>query len=240
MGEGGGSSSWRRMPTQVGVALLWVAVWAAVPVTCAPHPDSSDNDTPTRDNALEMLVITPRASPLPSIVVVTGGSSAGSSEDLVNYYLPVIMAEMAAPVSTRDPSIIRVSCRQGFHEDPVGGCRPVFNPTPYFPHSPRPNRHTSVASILPSIRSPSRIPRPEVQTQRELIRQFNISRRPSWFGRSLTEPKGPESSKTPSSRLEQVLMPMPVTTTTTSTTTTTPTTTPSTITPSTTTLDCDD
>ncbi|XP_042211214.1 uncharacterized protein LOC121858697 isoform X2 [Homarus americanus] len=175
-----------------------------------------------------MLVITPRASQLPSIG--GGGRRGGTTgDDLVNYYLPVIMAEMAASVSTRDPSIIRVSCRQGFMEDLVGGCRPVFDPTPYFPHNTRPNRHTSVASILPVIRSPPRVTRPEPQTQRDLIRQFNISRgRPAWFGRSLSYQKDTTNSKGPSDSTGRPLIPRPVTTTTT---------TPS---PDTSTPDCDD
>ncbi|XP_071538307.1 uncharacterized protein [Panulirus ornatus] len=270
-----GRHSWRLRAT--AVQLLVLALWAW-PATCAPRPDSPEADTPTRANALEMLLLTPRTSSLPSI----GGSGPGSSADLVNYYIPVIMAEMAAPVSTRDPSVIRVTgCRQGFMEDQSGGCRPIFNPTPYYPRSTRPNRsgnqpsrrphrHTSVASILPMIRSPPRVPRPEIQTQRDLIRQFS-RRRPAWFRRSLADSKdaapadaasadaapaadapAPDAGTDgPSPRTRRKLVPVPVSATTTpatdATTTTissaTPTSTTTdttTIAPSTTTVDCDD
>ncbi|XP_050697177.1 uncharacterized protein LOC126985812 isoform X2 [Eriocheir sinensis] len=148
----------RRGETKAWAAMVVLGVWAmwGARGVCAaphPHPDSPETqDAPqilpvpppasppasaSSSNAVGMLVLSPRAP----IVVVAGGRGS-TAEDLVNYYLPVIMAEMDAPVSTRDPSIIRVAgCRQGFNEDPVGSCRPVFVPRTYYPRtSTRPHR----------------------------------------------------------------------------------------------------
>ena len=36
-----------------------------------------------------------------ALTVVVAGGQGSTAEDIVNYYLPVIMAEMDAPVSTR-------------------------------------------------------------------------------------------------------------------------------------------
>ncbi|ROT73287.1 hypothetical protein C7M84_008286 [Penaeus vannamei] len=130
-----------------------------------------------------MLCLSPQPVAVPSL----GGSSGGSSGEL-SYYIPVFMAEMAAPVSTREPSIIRVSsCRQGFGQDPSGNCRQAFTPGPYLPPS-RPDRNANVQSIISRVRAPPR-PRVVPQTQRDLVRQFNTSRRrPSWFGPASTPP----------------------------------------------------
>ncbi|XP_037782155.1 uncharacterized protein LOC119578662 isoform X2 [Penaeus monodon] len=152
------------------------------PSSCAPRPDDNSSQD---SNSVDMLVISPQPVAVPSI----GGSSSGE----VNYYIPVIMAEMAAPVSTREPSIIRVSsCRQGFGQDPAGNCRQAFTPMPYLPSS-RPDRNVNVQSIISRVRAPPR-PRVVPQTQRDLVRQFNTSRRrPSWFGRSIDAPEGNSS-----------------------------------------------
>ncbi|XP_063612224.1 uncharacterized protein LOC134785751 isoform X1 [Penaeus indicus] len=154
------------------------------PSSCAPRPDDNSSQD---SNSVDMLVISPQPVAVPSIVLFTGGSSGGSSGEQLNYYIPVFMAEMAAPVSTREPSIIRVSCRQGFGQDPAGNCRQSFTPMPYLPS--RPDRNANVQSIISRVRAPPR-PRVVPQTQRDLVRQFNTSRRrPSWFGRSIDVPE---------------------------------------------------
>ncbi|XP_063848022.1 uncharacterized protein LOC135093075 isoform X2 [Scylla paramamosain] len=170
---------------------VWAA-WGAGEVRAAPHPrpDSDSSDTPEADPS------SPQQGPsAPSSVVVAGGRGS-TAEDIMNHYLPVIMAEMEAPVSTRDPSIIRVAgCRPGFNEDPLGTCRPVFVPRAYLPRTTRPNRQTNIASLLP-VRPRPRVSRPQPQTQRDLIRQFNTSRRrQAWFGRSLSPPRPPPSCR---------------------------------------------
>ncbi|XP_045129873.1 uncharacterized protein LOC123515399 [Portunus trituberculatus] len=200
--------AWRRAcPASTYTWALLLGVWAAwgageVHAAPHPHPDSPDSpetpevappppqqgsSSPSSGNALGMLLLPPRTP----IVVVAGGRGS-TAEDIMNIYLPVIMAEMKAPVSTRDPSIIRVAgCRPGFNEDPLGACRPVFVPRAYLPRTSRPNRQTNIASLLP-VRPRPRVPRPQPQTQRDLIRQFNTSRRrQTWFGRSLSPSPSP-------------------------------------------------
>lgn len=171
--------AWARTSSFPLLHLLLVLL--PTPSRCAPRPDDNSSQD---SNSVDMLVLSPQPVAVPSLVLFTGGSSGGSSGEL-SYYIPVFMAEMAAPVSTREPSIIRVSsCRQGFGQDPSGNCRQAFTPGPYLPPS-RPDRNANVQSIISRVRAPPR-PRVVPQTQRDLVRQFNTSRRrPSWFGRSI-------------------------------------------------------
>ncbi|XP_064097828.1 uncharacterized protein LOC135209119 isoform X7 [Macrobrachium nipponense] len=95
-----------------------------------------------------------------------------------------------------DPNIIVVrGCRGNYQEDPSGACRQIFAFPSYPPRTPRPSR----------IPSASRFPRPRVvpQTQRDLVKRFNTSRRQNtWLGRSLSSgsDERDSSSSSPSSR----------------------------------------
>lgn len=166
----------RVQPSVTSHILLHLLLLVAS-TSCAPRALPSESDSLSKDsrNSVGMLVINSRTLAIPTAIFITDDTD---SDDVVGYYIPVVMAETTAPVSTRDPSIIVVrGCRGGYETDPSGACRKIFS----FPSYPKTRpRVTPTATRTP--------PRPRVvpQTQRDLVRRFNPTRRRhSWFGRSL-------------------------------------------------------
>ncbi|XP_064097823.1 uncharacterized protein LOC135209119 isoform X2 [Macrobrachium nipponense] len=183
------------------ILLLLLMAMAAPLVYGAPMPMPSESDSPSTDsrNSLGMLVITPRAPGLARAIFLTDDSDSDDAFTLL--FSRGIMAEMAPSVENRgllfspDPNIIVVrGCRGNYQEDPSGACRQIFAFPSYPPRTPRPR-----------IPSASRFPRPRVvpQTQRDLVKRFNTSRRQNtWLGRSLSSgsDERDSSSSSPSSR----------------------------------------
>ncbi|XP_066945868.1 uncharacterized protein [Macrobrachium rosenbergii] len=185
------------------ILLLLLVAMAGPAVYGAPMPMPSESDSPSTDsrNSLGMLVITPRAPGLARAIFLTDDSDSDDAFTLL--FSRGVMAEMAPSVENRDPNIIVVrGCRGDYQEDPTGACRQIFAFPSYPPRTPRPR-----------IPSASRFPRPRVvpQTQRDLVKRFNTSRRRNtWFGRSLSSssderdssslsPSSPSSSSSSSS-----------------------------------------
>ncbi|XP_068215713.1 uncharacterized protein [Palaemon carinicauda] len=182
-------SSRRRVATAVTSHILILMAMVG-PIYGAPMAMPSESDSPSTDsrNSLGMLLIEPRSPGF------TRANDSDSDDAFTLLFSRSVMAEMPPSVENRglrfspDPNIIVVrGCRGDFRQDPTGACRQLFAFPSYPPTTTRP-------------RIPSRQPNPRIvsQSQRDLVKKFNPSRR-RWFGRSLSSGESDSSSSSRSS-----------------------------------------
>ncbi|XP_068215716.1 uncharacterized protein [Palaemon carinicauda] len=141
-----------------------------------------------------ILILMAMVGPIYGAPMAMPSESDSPSTDSRNS-LGMLLIEPRSPGFTRaslrfspDPNIIVVrGCRGDFRQDPTGACRQLFAFPSYPPTTTRP-------------RIPSRQPNPRIvsQSQRDLVKKFNPSRR-RWFGRSLSSGESDSSSSSRSS-----------------------------------------